>query len=100
MKKTVSKTKPYLTIKKTKLVKYAAWYCADSASSKSGKVGNHKHMKMGKDQSLNAAVMKWYIQQHSNGVNFCGVEIMAAAAKLAAHLSITDFKDDGWLWQF
>ena len=47
----------------------------DSASSMSGKVGNHKHINMGKDQSLHAAVMKWYVQQHSNGVNVCGVGI-------------------------
>ena len=42
---------------------------------------------MGKDQLLDAAVMKWYVQRHSNGVNVHGVEIMAAAAKLVTHLN-------------
>ena len=68
---------------------------------KSGEVENCKHMKMDKDQLFNEAVIKWYVQQRSNGVNVCEVEIVAAAAKLATHLSFTDFKgSDGWLWQF
>ena len=41
---------------------------------------------MDKDQSLHAAVMKWYVQQRSIGVNIRGVEIMAAA-KLALLIS-------------
>ena len=53
---------------------------------------------MGKDQLLDGAVMKWYIQQRSSGVNVCGVEIMRAAANLATLLNFTDFKGSvGWL---
>ena len=43
---------------KDKLMKYAASCCVDASSSKSGKVSNRKHMKTGKDQALDAAVMK------------------------------------------
>ena len=31
------------------------------------------HMKMGKDQSLDGAIKKWYFQQRSDGVNVCGI---------------------------
>ncbi|CAK8691374.1 unnamed protein product [Clavelina lepadiformis] len=86
---------------KDKLLKYATSYCVDAASSKGGKVSNRKHMKMGKEQSLDAAVMKWYVQQRSSGVNVRGTELIAAAAKLATSLGLTDFKgSDGWLWRF
>ena len=88
-KRTVSDIK---ITNKDKLVKYAVSECVDCESSKSGKVGNRKHIKMGKDQSLDAVVKKWYVQQRSNGVYVRGVEIMAAAAKLATHLNFTDFK--------
>ena len=54
---------------KEKLEKFAASYCIDAASSKSGKVGNRKHMKTGKEECLDAAVMKWYVQERFNGVN-------------------------------
>ena len=54
---------------KEKLEKFAASYYNDAASSKSGKVGNRKHMKTGKEESLDAAVMKWYVQERFNGVN-------------------------------
>ena len=58
-------------------------------------------MKTGKEESLDAAVMKWYVQERSNGVNVRGTEILAAARKLAAHLDFSDFKgSEGWLWRF
>ena len=86
---------------KKKLMKYAASYCVDASSSKSGKVKTRKHMKTGKDQALDAAVMKWYIQERSSGVNVRGVEQLAAATKLASHLGYTSFKgSEGWLWRF
>ena len=54
-----------------------------------------------KEESLDAAVMKWHVQECSNGINVRGTEILAAAKKLAAHLGISDFKgSEGWLWQF
>ena len=82
-------------------MKYAASYCVHASSSKSGKVKTRKHMKTGKDQALDAAVMKWYVQERSSGVNVCGVELLAAATKLASHLGYTDFKgSEGWLWRF
>ena len=84
-----------------KLEKFAALYCVNAAPSKSSKVGNKKHMKTGKEESLDAAVMKLYVQERSNGVNVRGTEILAAAGKLAAHLGIRDFKgSEGWLWRF
>ena len=54
-----------------------------------------------KKESLDTAVMKWYVQERSNGVNVRGTEILAAAGKLAAHLGFSDFKgSEGWLWRF
>ena len=61
---------------KKKLEKFTASYCIDAASSKSGKVGNRKHMKTGKE-SLDATVMKWYVQERSNGINVRGTKILA-----------------------
>ena len=62
---------------------------------------NKKHMKTGKEESLDAAGMKWYVQKRSNGVNVRGNKILAAAGKFAAHLGVSDFKgNEGWLWQF
>ena len=80
-------------------MKYAASYCVDASSSKSGKVKTRKHMKTGKDQALDAAVMKWYVQERSSGMNVRGVKLLAAATKLASHPGYTDFKgSEGWLW--
>ena len=60
---------------KDKLMKYADLYCVDTLSFTSGKVENRKHIKTKKDQALDAAIMKWYIQEWSSGVNICGVAI-------------------------
>ena len=84
---------------KDKLMKYAALYCIDASSSKSGKVRNRKHMKTGKDQASDAAIMKWYIQKWSSGVNVHGVDPPTATTKLAGHLGYINFKgSEGWLW--
>ena len=86
---------------KEKLMNFAASYCVDASSSKSGKVKTRKHMKTGKDKALDAAVMKWYVQERSSGVNVRGVKLLAAATKLAYHLGYTDFNgSEGWLWRF
>ena len=77
---------------KEKVEKFAASYCIDAACSKSSKVGNKKHLKTGKEESLVAAVKKWYVQKRSNGFTIRGTEILAAAGKLAAHLGFSDFK--------
>ena len=90
-------------IRKSKkmLEKFAASHCIDAASFKSGKFGNRKNMKTGKEESLNAAVMKWYVQERSNDVNVRGTEILAAAGKRPAHLGISNFKGtEEWLWRF
>ena len=47
---------------KDKWRNYAANFCVDVLANKS-KDGPQKHMKMGKDTQLDAAVMKWYVQQ-------------------------------------
>ncbi|KAG7163426.1 Tigger transposable element-derived protein 7-like 67 [Homarus americanus] len=45
--------------------------------------------------------MKWFVQQRSCGNVVRGVEIQAAAVKLASHMGIENFKaSDGWLWRF
>ena len=43
-------------------------------------------MKTGKDQALDAVVMKWYAQERSSRVNVCEVELLTSATKLAVHL--------------
>ena len=65
-KQTVSDKKK--TKNKDKLIKFAASNCVDFTSSKSGLVRNHKHMKMGKDQLLDVAVLKRYAQYRPNGI--------------------------------
>ena len=85
---------------KDKLRNYAANFCVDVPASKA-KDGPRKHMKMGKDMQLAAAVMKWYVQQKSSGMYIQGMEILAAASEFAEHLGIANFKgSDGWLWCF
>lgn len=54
-------------------------------------------MKEGKDN----AMMKCYVYKCLSGMSACGVEILAAASKLANHLGIKNFKSiNGWLWHF
>ena len=54
-----------------------------------------------KEESTYAAVMKWYVQERSNGVNVGGAKILAAVGKLAARLGISDCKSsEGWLRRF
>ena len=58
-------------------------------------------MAMAAHSQLDAAVLKWFLQQRANGVNASGVEIMTTAVKLAQELGIVNFKgSDGWLWRF
>ena len=40
-------------------------------------------MKTARETGLDAAVMKWYVQERSVGINVRGVEIMSAANRLA-----------------
>ena len=86
---------------KAKLMDYASKYCVDGTKTKSGQVNPRKYMSTASKSQLDAAVLKWFLQQRSEGVNIRGVEIIAAAVKLAAHLGIENFKgSDGWLWRF
>lgn len=86
---------------KDKLVEYSAKYCVDASASKSGKGAPRKNVRTGKDAALDAAVMKWYVQQRSVGMNVRGIEILAAARKLAQKMEIENFRgSDGWLWRF
>ncbi|KAG7156962.1 Tigger transposable element-derived protein 7-like 63 [Homarus americanus] len=58
-------------------------------------------MRVAKDTNLEEAVTKWFVQQQSCGNVVRGVEIQAAAAKLASHMGIENFEaSDGWLWRF
>ena len=58
-------------------------------------------MTSGKYTDLDTAVIKWYTQQRSVGVNVRGVEIIHASEEMARHLEIPNFKgSDGWLWRF
>ncbi|MPC32493.1 Tigger transposable element-derived protein 2 [Portunus trituberculatus] len=50
---------------KTKLMEYAAQYCVDATTSKSGQGLPRKHMKTARETGLDAAVMKWYVQERS-----------------------------------
>ncbi|KAK3859157.1 hypothetical protein Pcinc_034702 [Petrolisthes cinctipes] len=68
---------------KDKLKHYSASFCVDAVSSKSGKVKPRKYMRTGSNSQLDSAVMKWFVQMKSNGHLVRGVEILAAAKKLA-----------------
>ena len=45
-------------------------------------------MKTARETGLDAAVMKWYVQEQSVGINVRGVEIMSAANLLAVKLGL------------
>ena len=47
-----------------------------------------KNVRTGKHAALDAAVMKWYVQQRSVGMNVHGIEILAAARKLAQKIEV------------
>ncbi|MPC66217.1 Tigger transposable element-derived protein 7 [Portunus trituberculatus] len=59
-----------------------AQYCVNATASKSGKGLPRKHMKTARETGLDAAVLKWYVQERSVGINVHGVEIMSAANRL------------------
>ncbi|KAG7172019.1 Tigger transposable element-derived protein 7-like 15, partial [Homarus americanus] len=85
---------------KDKLIAFPLKYNVD-ATSKSSSVGVRKRMRVAKDTNLEEAVTKWFVQQRSCGNVVRGVEIQAAAAKLASHMGIENFEaSDGWLWRF
>ncbi|KAG7155601.1 Tigger transposable element-derived protein 7-like 47 [Homarus americanus] len=82
---------------KDKLTAFSLKYTVD-ANSKSSSVGARKRMRVAKDTNLEEAVTKWFMQQRSCGNVVHGVEIQAAAAKLASHMGIENFEaSDGWL---
>ena len=84
-----------------KLRKYAA---ENSEESKGGKrnVGLERtRVQYGKSAHLDEAVIKWQRQQLGVGVGVRGVELKAAAGRLAMQLGIENFKaSDGWLFRF
>ncbi|KAG7177538.1 Tigger transposable element-derived protein 7-like 7 [Homarus americanus] len=85
---------------KDKLTAFSLKYNVD-ATSKSSSAGARKHMRVAKDTNLEEAVTKWLVQQRSCGNVVRGVEIQAAAVKLASHMGIENFEAcDGWLWRF
>ena len=57
-------------------------------------------MKGSKQADLDTAVYKWYVQQRAVDVMVRGVDIMAAAEKLAQHMGIACQASAGWLWRF
>jgi len=60
-----------------------------------------KRMRLPLDQSLDDAVYKWICQLRSSGLAVRGVEIQAAADRLAKQLNINNFKaSSGWLFRF
>ncbi|KAG7175318.1 DExH-box ATP-dependent RNA helicase DExH1-like [Homarus americanus] len=95
-KQTVSDTRKA----KDKLTAFSLKYYVD-ATSKSSSVGARKLMRVAKDTNLEESVTKWFVQQRSCGNVVRGVEIQAAAVKLASHMGIENFEaSDGWLWRF
>jgi len=60
-----------------------------------------KRMRLPLDQSLDDAVYKWFCQLRSSGLAVRGVEIQAAAERLAKQLDVNNFKaSSGWLFRF
>ncbi|KAG7176150.1 Tigger transposable element-derived protein 7-like 71 [Homarus americanus] len=74
-----------------KLTVFSLKYNVD-ANFKSSSVGARKHRRVAKDTNLEEAVTKWFVQQRSCGNVVRGVEIQAAAAKLASHMGIENFE--------
>lgn len=69
-------------------------------SDTNASIKDRKHMKMAQETSLEQALMKWYVQQRSCGVNVRSVELKSAASTLAQHMKITFKASSGWLWRF
>ena len=88
-KQTVSDLKK----KKVALKKYAV-------ENNVGANNDRRTMKPALNTNLDAAVLKWYLQQRSQGINVRGVEIMAAAEELAQHMNVKCQASQGWLWRF
>jgi transposase len=64
-------------------------------------VSNRQTLKKPKEVLLEEAVLKWYSQQRSSGVDVRGDELRAAAEEFAKHLKIHNFTcSSGWLWRF
>lgn len=63
-------------------------------------VSSRKRLTKPVHANVDEAVHKWYIQQRSSGVAVRGVEIKAAAEKLAKHMNVTFKASDGWLFRF
>ena len=64
-------------------------------------VGGRKRMRVSKDENLEEAVTKVFVQQRSCGVKVREIAIQDGAQKLARYMRITDFTaSDGWLWRF
>lgn len=73
-------------------------YAAKFGGREKNDVGR-KHMKKCQIAYVDAAVYKWYVQQHSCGAVVCGAELAASAHKIVIHMGLKDFKaGDGWLW--
>ncbi|XP_063226872.1 tigger transposable element-derived protein 7-like [Bacillus rossius redtenbacheri] len=89
-KQTVSDTKK----QKEKLKAFAVKCDAEET------VASRKRLKFPGDTNLEEAVHRWYVQQRSSGVAIRGVELQAAADKLAKHMNIQFKASDGWLWRF
>ena len=54
-------------------------------------VGSRKRVRAFKDENLEEAIMKWFVQLRSCVVKVRGIAIQDAAEKLARHMEITDF---------
>lgn len=93
---------------KDKLTQFSLNYCVSTSStSKSKSSGNsgleneRKHMRVASNQDLENAVLKWFMQLRSSGINIRGVDLQSAAKKFADRLGVKNFKaSDGWLCNF
>ena len=85
---------------KDNLRAYAAQLSSDQGVS-DPKFGKRKTLKKGKYVDLEKAIIKWYRQEDSVGVNVRGAEIQSAAMRLAAQMNVADFNaSGGWLHRF
>ena len=85
---------------KDNLRAYAAQLSSDQGVS-DPKFGKRKTLKKGKYVDLEKAIIKWYRQEDSVGVNVRGLEIQDAARRLAAQMNVADFNaSGGWLHRF
>lgn len=76
---------------KNKLTVFSLKYNVNATKATDSTVGGQKRMRVAKDENLEEAMTKWFIQQRSCGNDVRGMDIQDAATKLTNHMGILQF---------